>query len=444
MPGGTEKHVDNTGYFMKNSRLRTGMLKCLLVWFLVLAVTQGFVRPAEAADVKPQTPKVTGTAAGYFVTLSWPRSANAEGYEILKYQAADRQYHWFKTYKTTKAVTLTLKGKYNCTYRYKIKAFRIVKGKKVYSDYTSVQIKTACSPGVMITSTTRDKTDSGVLRWQANTHADGYEVWRSDSKGGTYARVMTLTGSSKRSWRNSGLNWSKAYYYKVRAFCKNGNSYVYSGFGGVKSIPAYAEPTPSPTPTPLPEMPVLARKLMMVGDSRFLNMKGALEMLGASVSTSINWNFSSWGGTLALFKPQVNAFTEQVDDSTDIVFWLGVNDCGYIRKYNEYIEFYKTYVPVWIEKGARVYIMAVGPLGGNDPIYPSYSNSVIEEFNSKIKEAVDTGLIPGAVFVDAYTYLNTIKATYLTETDVYHYSNDTSIKIFYYILNLVNSAAKRR
>ena len=111
---------------MKNSRLRTGMLKCLLVWFLVLAVTQGFVRPAEAADVKPQTPKVTGTAAGYFVTLSWPRSANAEGYEILKYQAADRQYHWFKTYKTTKAVTLTLKGKYNCTYRYKIKAFRIV------------------------------------------------------------------------------------------------------------------------------------------------------------------------------------------------------------------------------------------------------------------------------------------------------------------------------
>ena len=68
MPGGTEKHVDNTGYFMKNSRLRTGMLKCLLVWFLVLAVTQGFVRLAEAADVL-KTVVFTGALPAFLRSL---------------------------------------------------------------------------------------------------------------------------------------------------------------------------------------------------------------------------------------------------------------------------------------------------------------------------------------------------------------------------------------
>ena len=429
---------------MKKTRLRTRIIRLLLAGLLLLVLPSLGLQTTEAAAAKPQAPKVTGSAAGYYVTLSWPRAANADGYEILKYQAADRQYHWFKTYKTTKAVSLTLKGKYNSTYRYKIKAFRLTNGKKVYSDYTSVQVKTACSPGVKITSTSRDKTDSGVIRWQANTHADGYEVWRSDSRNGTFTRVMTLTGSTKRTWRNSQLARDKEYFYKIRAFCKNGSGYVYSSFGGVKSIPVWAEPTPTPTPTPLPEMPVMSRKLMMVGDSRFLNMKGALEMRGASISPEINWSFSSWGGTLALFKAQVNAFTELVDETSDIVLWLGVNDCGYIRKYNEYIEFYKNYVPKWAEKGARVYILAVGPLGGSDPIYPSYTNSVIEEFNGKIQEAVENGTIQGARFVDAYTYLKNTDTTYLSSTDVYHYSNDTSIKIFYYILELVTGSAKTR
>ena len=132
---------------MKKTRLRTRIIRLLLAGLLLLVLPPLGLLTTEAAAAKPQAPKVTGSAAGYYVTLSWPRAANADGYEILKYQAADRQYHWFKTYKTTKAVSLTLKGKYNSTYRYKIKAFRLTNGKKVYSDYTSVQVKTACSPG---------------------------------------------------------------------------------------------------------------------------------------------------------------------------------------------------------------------------------------------------------------------------------------------------------
>ncbi len=47
--------------------------------------------------------------------------------------------------------------------------------------------------------------------------ADGYDVQRSTSSGGTYSTVGTVSGVGTTTYLNSSLPFSTTYYYKVRA-----------------------------------------------------------------------------------------------------------------------------------------------------------------------------------------------------------------------------------
>ncbi len=417
---------------MKN---RTKGIRILICFAAVMAaiLLGGRMRSLEAAVTKPSAPKATGKASGSYVTLSWAKVSNADGFEILKYQAADRQFHWFKTIKTKKAVTLTLKGKTNCTYRYKIKSFKLVNGKKVYSSYASVKVKTAPSPGVVISSTSRDRTDSGVVRWRTNSHADGYEIYRAVSAAGAFTKVKTITGSATRTWRNSSLSQTRSYYYKVRAFCKNGSTITYSGFGGVKTIPAYQPPV-TPTPTPLPEQPELDRRILLVGDSRMANMQGYLAIASLSQASVSNQNVAwlcNYGAKYSWLESVTGTITGMLDGRTDIYIWLGVNDAWDSTIYKKYVAYYQENVPKWRELGAKVFILGVGPIDGEDG---PYNNASIETFNGRLREAILDGTIPGAAFIDLYSFIMSSGPGF--EGDPYHYDRDTTIKIFYYILSV--------
>ena len=63
--------------------------------------------------------------------------------------------------------------------------------------------------------------------------AKGYEVYRSNSKKGTYSKIST---TNNLSYTNSKLSKKKTYYYKVRAYKVVNNKKVYSSFSSIKSI----------------------------------------------------------------------------------------------------------------------------------------------------------------------------------------------------------------
>ena len=81
--------------------------------------------------------------------------------------------------------------------------------------------------------------NSTKISWNRVSGAAGYQVYQSTSKNGTYKLKKTTTGTS---YTNSGLTTGRTYYYKVRAYKKNGNSILYGTFTKTVS----AKPTLSP------------------------------------------------------------------------------------------------------------------------------------------------------------------------------------------------------
>lgn len=62
--------------------------------------------------------------------------------------------------------------------------------------------------------------DRIVLSWTATatTSADGYEIARSTTAGGTYTVVATVAGAATTNYTDGPLSFSTTYYYAIRAY----------------------------------------------------------------------------------------------------------------------------------------------------------------------------------------------------------------------------------
>ena len=71
------------------------------------------------------------------------------------------------------------------------------------------------------------------FRWSSVKGADGYQMYYSTSEKGEYKK---LTGTTKTSFKKTGLKAGQTYYFKVRAYKKTDSATVYGSFSTVKSI----------------------------------------------------------------------------------------------------------------------------------------------------------------------------------------------------------------
>ncbi len=76
------------------------------------------------------------------------------------------------------------------------------------------------------------------VSWNAVDGANGYEIFRSTTKNGTYSKVGTVTSGSILTYNQTGLS-CRTYYYKVRAYCTCRTAVTYS------SLSVSASSTPS-------------------------------------------------------------------------------------------------------------------------------------------------------------------------------------------------------
>ena len=101
-----------------------------------------FGNPSEPVAGKPilSKTKVTLKAGKKKVTVKWKKVAGASGYVIYRSVKKGSGFKAVKTIKkggTVKFVNKKLKGKK--TYYYKVKAYRLVGGKKIYSKMSAVK-----------------------------------------------------------------------------------------------------------------------------------------------------------------------------------------------------------------------------------------------------------------------------------------------------------------
>lgn len=176
------------------------------------------------------------------IKLSWSKVPGASGYAIYRASSENGKYTLIRRItrgKTTSYTNTSLTcGK---TYYYKIRAYRNVSGKRIYSKYTEV---VSASPYLSKPSTPSASRSSYkiLIKWKAVSGAKGYKVWRATEPEGEFKLVKTITKSSTRSFYDSSVVPGTTYYYKITA-TRSGSQ---SDFSNVRSYTSALSKPSSP------------------------------------------------------------------------------------------------------------------------------------------------------------------------------------------------------
>ena len=193
-------------------------------------------------------PTVTGveSSGAKSVTISWSSSSDMSGYRIYRSTEKNGTYTRVKTITDVTDGTMTYTDKKVETgvkYYYKVctynSYFSYTNG--TYSEIKSVTPK----PAVPTLKAKSSGYNSIKLTWgKAETGVDGYAIYRSTSKNGTYKRIKTIKSRTTVSYTNKKLTTGKKYYYKIKAYTKNnGKTYWSSASSAVSAKPTVSVPT---------------------------------------------------------------------------------------------------------------------------------------------------------------------------------------------------------
>jgi hypothetical protein len=155
-----------------------------------------------------------------------------------------------------------------------------------------------------------------------NANESGYEIVRATSSGGTYVPVGTTTANAT-SFIDSGLTWSKAYYYKIRAVATGGES-------------AYSSPATATTQARPPYVLAPSPLTAFAGPNNSISLNWQ--------DNAINdWNYRVYRSTdnvryniLVALLPNTNAYTDLTAVSQKIYYYyvVGYNGSGLGPKTN--------------------------------------------------------------------------------------------------------------
>ena len=181
-------------------------------------------------------PKITGVsniASTGKIKVTWADVKNANKYKV--YRATSKNGKYSLVYTSAKLKMNTGKSHYitlgnevpGQVYFYKVQALTTSNtgADSALSKY-GYQTCDLARPTVKI----NQKDDYINLSWEAVAKADKYEIYRAESKSGTYSKIGTVTGKTFAD--KSNLTNGKTYYYKVRALLNN-NTYASSAYSTV-------------------------------------------------------------------------------------------------------------------------------------------------------------------------------------------------------------------
>lgn len=170
------------------------------------------------------------------IQITYGQVNGANGYVIYRSTQKDSGFKKIATVKKKKTVQYTDKTcKTGIKYYYKVRAYRTVDGKKKYGSYSeAVSAKTTLKKP-KLKSVTVTAADTALLTWKKVAGASGYYIYRSDTKKGTYKRVLNVKGGASVQAYVSGQENGKTYYYKVRAYRTVDKKKKFSEYSNIRS-----------------------------------------------------------------------------------------------------------------------------------------------------------------------------------------------------------------
>ena len=188
---------------------------------------------------------------GEVATVSWSDVPEASGYQVWSATDKDGPYKAVGSVTTTNRRSIGLKC--GSTYYFKVRAYKIVNGTRIYGPYSSVITLKGISPTSELKAVSYSAT-SIKLSWNKVDGVDGYAVWRSTEKR-TYmdrsylvdSKVIGCVTTTERIC--PGLTSGTEYYFQVSSYIIREDG---SKLFGPRSSIVSAVPTPD---FPLPSTP---------------------------------------------------------------------------------------------------------------------------------------------------------------------------------------------
>lgn len=173
-------------------------------WWRVLSATPTLWKVGK--------PNFTLSSSLRSVKLSWGKIGGATGYEV--YRAPKKG--GYKKVKTTKSRSWKNGSRsLGVTYRYKVRAYRVVNGEKVYGPYSNIRMVTTAPTKVRIKKAKSQKRRRATVTWKKSTGAKSYQL-AYRRKGSKRWKKVTVKGTTKKL---KGLSRTR-YYVKVRGVRK--------------------------------------------------------------------------------------------------------------------------------------------------------------------------------------------------------------------------------
>lgn len=181
---------------------------------------------AEAASVGKVSGLTSKTLSNSEIKLSWKKVSGASGYSVCM-----RKNGKYPQIADVKGTTYTVKNLPNATREnFKVRAYKLVKGKKVYGAYSDNR-NTATNPQQVTQLKTSSVTSSSVkLTWK-KIGCTNYRVYQL--KSGTWKEIATVT-TNAYTVKNLGANSS--YQFKVRACKRDDKKTNYNHYGKYSSV----------------------------------------------------------------------------------------------------------------------------------------------------------------------------------------------------------------
>lgn len=178
------------------------------------------------------TPTVKIYQSGTSVRFEIDKVSGATGYRV--YRSTTENGKYTRITSSTERLHKDYDISYTNTYYYKVRAYKVVNGKKVFSEYTQpVKVKTHV-PRPIITVTREDLTKLKV-KWGKLTGCTGYEVYLSED-GKEYRTLKELTGYKTDNYTISNLTLNKTYYVKAKSYKIVNGQKVYSSDSNIVKI----------------------------------------------------------------------------------------------------------------------------------------------------------------------------------------------------------------
>lgn len=97
----------------------------------------GYILKKYVTIIKKPSLTVSASSSSK-IKLTWNKVSGASGYQIQRYDSSKKKYTTIKTIKSGSTITFTNSGlKKNTTYKYRIRAYKVVRGRNIYGDYCS-------------------------------------------------------------------------------------------------------------------------------------------------------------------------------------------------------------------------------------------------------------------------------------------------------------------